>query len=487
MSKQQKTVRRSGRILKATLLLYAMSLFLSKLLGFSLIYAAPMAFPRDIIPTKPGRLNTVLLALIDEISHQQTTVIAIQRELVIRPALNPKDQGWGEDERALWIESRLRREGFSTISRLDLPDERVPSKVRPNLIIKYPETAVDPSTSTLWLIARLDTRPPDEIDGWEGSPYALRVDGDFLHGSGVEKNNMGITTCLLLLETLKQQNVNPPTRLGVIFPAADEDNKELGFRYILEQRPELFSPNDFFILLDYGNADGSAIDIADKSHLSFKISINGGSKYLYDSVNPALVGIELTRALDSLDKDFPQQNKLFLDPGNSFSLKRADETGNTVKYLPNQLSFNLDISLLPSSNIDAVEKYVRNKVEEIGRKQGVRISVEQKAAVASAPPSSATSHLVEQLQKAIELQLGVKASVVGANEPTLANFLRSKKLNAVAWSLYHRKDGIKTENISISAHLEQAQVLLRLLFLLFDPTEEQNLTKKKIGREQRLP
>lgn len=95
--------------------------------------AAPLSVPGSV-PSEPGQAE--LQTLLNDIGRQRLQVIEIQRELVRRPALNPEDGGEGEEAKARWIEGWLREKGLPHAVRIDSPDERVPSKVRPNLIIR---------------------------------------------------------------------------------------------------------------------------------------------------------------------------------------------------------------------------------------------------------------------------------------------------------------------------------------------------------------
>lgn len=431
------------------------------------VQAVPLSLP-DNLPDQPPLANQALTALLKDLAGQHEQVVAIQRELIKRPALNPEHQGEGEHEKAQWIESWLRGHGYHEVMRLDSPDERVPTKMRPNLVIQYPEMSQPHPGPTLWLIAQMDINPPGELMGWQGTPYAVRVDGDHLHGAGAEDNNQGITSCLLLLETLMRQKAAPPSRLGVIFTAGGNSNRDLGLDYVLSNHPELFSPDDdHFVLFEYGDRQGSIIDVAEKRYLWLKITVRGRPAFAahpQEAINPVPAAIDLMQALSGLNKVFPQTDELFLNPGNFFTLTRIEETNQAVNYIPGQMSFYMDIRLLPDCDPEEVLKAVGRQASLVEQQYRTPILVEQIGLGKPGPPLPVEAPLVRELQRAIRDLLGVKARPVGLDGTTLANYLRFKGFQAVAWSVHRPKKGVKTENAAVSAHLTQSRVLLGLLF-----------------------
>lgn len=430
------------------------------------ILAAPLVLP-DNLPAAPPHANKALTALLNDLAGQHEQVVTIQRELIKRPALNPEHQGEGEHEKAMWIESWLRGQGYTEVMRLDSPDERVSAKMRPNLVIQYPEISQPHPGRTLWLIAQMDINPPGELMGWQGTPYAVRVDGDHLHGAGAEDNNQGITSCLLLLETLKRQKATPPLRLGVLFAAGGNSNRDLGLDYVLTNHPEFFSPDDLFVLFEYGDRQGSLIDVAEKRYLWLKIIVRGRPGFAAhpdEAINPVPAAIDLMHSLSALNRDFPQSNSLFLKPENFFTLTRVEETNQAVNYIPGQMVFHMDIRLLPECDPDEVLKAVNRQASSVEQQYHTPIFVEEIGRGKPGPPLSIDAPLVRELQRTIKEVLGIEAKAIGLDGTTLANYLRFQGFQALAWSIHRPKKGVKTENSAVSAHLSQSQVLLNLLY-----------------------
>lgn len=425
-------------------------------------YAVPLSVPGSI----PAVPDAAFQAVLDDIGKQRDLVIEIQRELIARPALNPEHGGHGEDAKARWIESRLADTHDIQVRRLDFPDGRVPSGVRPNLVLRYPARPRS-HVRTVWLLAQLDSSPPEDYGAWQGSPYSLRVTGDTLHGNGVEENNQGVTISLLLLETLRKHGLTPPMDLGVVLTAGEQVGSDKGLNFVLARMPDLFSPGDLFLLFDYGDSRGGVIEVAEKQYYWLNISVIGKPGFAGhpgEAVNPVTAGAELITALAALASEFPLRDPLFKRPTNFFTPTRVESSNVSVNYIPERFSFSLDARLLPSCDEKEVEQAIRRHARAVEQKHGVRVELVELGKSPSAPATPADAPVVLALARAIRAQLGITPELVGRGGVTMATALRHRGLHAVCWSIHRRAPGVTTENASVSAHLEQARVLCYLLF-----------------------
>ena len=55
---------------------------------------------------------------------------------------------------------------------------------------------------------------------------------------------------LLLAEELRRQNLTPALGLGLVFMADEESGSDYGLAHVLEQAPELFRPDDLYVVPD---------------------------------------------------------------------------------------------------------------------------------------------------------------------------------------------------------------------------------------------
>ena len=86
----------------------------------------------------------------------------------------------------------------------------------------------------------MDVVPPGDLELWKTNPYQVVVDGDTLIGRGVEDNQHGLTSSLLVAHALQKLSVTPDLNLGLLFVADEETGNNLGIHYILEHHAEIF-------------------------------------------------------------------------------------------------------------------------------------------------------------------------------------------------------------------------------------------------------
>ena len=209
--------------------------------------------------------------LIESIGQQRDKVIEYQTRMTELPALGPENGGTGEMPKALYLEGLLRELGVTDILRIDAPDPRVPDGVRPNVIARIPGA----SPRRLWILGHMDVVPPGELSYWKTDPWKVVVDGDKIRGRGVEDNQQAIVCGLLIAQELKAQGITPDLSLGLIFVSDEETSSRYGIHYILKTHADLFGPDDFVVVPDYGVADGSSIEISEKGQLWMRVEVLG--------------------------------------------------------------------------------------------------------------------------------------------------------------------------------------------------------------------
>ena len=91
----------------------------------------------------------------------------------------------------------------------------------------------------------------------------------------VEDNQQAIVSSLLVAEALKKHSVTPALSLGLLFAADEETGSKYGLDYVLREHADLFKPGDLFLIPDFGEPDGSLIELAEKSMFWLKITVTG--------------------------------------------------------------------------------------------------------------------------------------------------------------------------------------------------------------------
>ena len=427
--------------------------------------AAPLYAPQGEVSLAVNRDLQTLLAYLE---RQRGEIIAMQRELVSRSAVNPEHGGKGEEDKLRWVEAKLEEYGITDIERLDYMDARVSGKVRGNLIARLPgEQAGAAPRRTLWLPMHLDVASPGPAGNWISDPFALRVEGDLMYGRGTEDNNQAIVSSLLLLEALNARKIVPPMDIGLIFSSGALANYDIGIKHILKMRPDIFAPDDLILLLDYGSESGDFIEVAEKSNAWYKFTITGKEGHAsapQDGVNAFEAGAELVHSLRALSKIFSEEDPLFVPPHSTFSATLTENYSSAINHIPEQFVFYLDARILPAYTFEEVGSALRELADDTERRERVDIRFEM---VEQTPPASVTppdAPVVSALAGAIEEQLGVKPRLGGIGGVTMASSIRAAGFYVAAWGMLKNWRNKANEHASIKNHIIQAKVLARLLY-----------------------
>lgn len=406
-------------------------------------------------------MSLSLQPLIGVLAGRADRVVALQQALTACRALGPENGGQGEEEKAAFITAQLQAAGVTDLRRLDAPDDRVACGHRPNLVARIPGR----SPRTLWLFAHTDVVPGGPAGEWLSDPWQVRRDGDLLYGRGVEDNQQGLVSMLLLAEALHATGLTPELTLGLVFMADEETGNTFGLAHILAAAPELFRQDDLFIVPDSGSPSGTDIEVAEKSIAQFKVhtrGLQGHASTPHKARNALTAAAAAITSLSELGRDFPQEDPLFDPPCSTFVPTRHDANGPGINIIPGEDVFYLDCRLLPGIDPDTVLAAARQRVAPIARHHGTDIDVElvhlQKAS-ASAPNCPAARALVAAVQEIY----GVEARPTGIGGGTVAALLRQAGLPAVVWSCIRNTCHQHNEHSSISATIRDAQVFAHVL------------------------
>lgn len=403
--------------------------------------------------------------LLSDIADQRALLVRIQRELVKRPGINPEDGGDGEENKVRWIEDWLAAEGLPPAERLDYPDDRVPSKVRPNLILRHPQPPRD--GPTLWVVAYLDNASAGDPDAWAGSPFSLRVDGDTMHGLGFQDNNDAIAAALLVFRSLHRHRSAAALNLGVLLVAGEKQGSKVGFEYLVRRRPALFGRTDQFLVLSYGLEAGDVMEVGEKGVLFLKLTVRGKQSHAalpHKGRNALAAGAELIAALSRLGDEFPERDPLFDPPHATFTPTRPEVVASSYNQVPGIFAFHLDMRLLPPHRPEEMLAAVDSLAERVREKYGVEVLVEQLQLLPPSPTTAADAPMVLAVGRAIREQLGREPVLTGIGGVTIAAGLRRMGYSPVVWRMAPFQEHSADESMSISANLAEAALIARLLF-----------------------
>lgn len=191
-------------------------------------------------------------------------MIELQTALCAHPAVGPENGGDGELVKANFLKDRLLQMGFKNFQHYDAPDNRVSSGIRPNFV-----TTIEGKNKNrfVWIITHMDIVPPGELRLWSSDPYKAYVKDGRIYGRGVEDNQQDLVASIFAAKALMDEGVVPENSIKLAFVSDEETSSSKGLFYMIDSTDRLFQDNDWIVVPDSGNAEGSLIEVAEKSML----------------------------------------------------------------------------------------------------------------------------------------------------------------------------------------------------------------------------
>lgn len=393
-------------------------------------------------------------------------VIELQRGLVAIPALSPTydppAEHCGEARKVAFLRSYLEGIGIRDLTEIAAPDPRVPGGVRPSLIARIKGKS---SERTVWVMAHTDVVPPGELAKWQSPPYELRVDGDLIFGRGVEDNHQGLVAGVMAARGLLEAGVVPELDLALLFVADEECGSKYGIQYVLDHGNP-FRKDDLIFVPDGGAADGSEIEVAEKSIMWIRFRVQGVQTHASTperGKNAMRAGAYLVVALDEeLHRLFDESDPVFSPPLSTFEPTKKDPNVPNVNTIPGEDVFYLDCRVLPVYKLADVEKEIRRVSDGVAARFGVAVDFEFAQREEAAPVTPIDAPVVDRVRKAVKEVYGVEAKPVGIGGGTVAAQLRRLGLPCVVWSKMDETMHGPNENARISNILGDAKVIARV-------------------------
>jgi succinyl-diaminopimelate desuccinylase len=398
--------------------------------------------------------------LFDWLDGHEEDMISLQTILNAVPALAPESGGDGEDLKAQALTAWLEARGLGPVENYAVPDTRVSSGFRPNPAVTVP--GKDRSRA-FWIMSHLDVVPPGDLSKWDTDPYVLTRKEGKIYGRGVEDNQQGLVSSVFAALALRENGLTPPRDLKLLFAADEEVGSAYGIEAVLRNRPDLFRPGDSFLVPDAGRPDGSMIEIAEKSILWLRFSVEG--KQVHGSMphlgnNAFIAGSDLVlRLAKGLPRAFPRRDPIFEPPCSTFCPTKKEANVPNINTIPGLDIFCLDCRILPSENVDDALAEMDRISREIEAEYKVKVSreiIQRK----SSRPTSGDCALVESLKKAVREVYGVTARVQGVGGGTVGAYLRNAGYDTVIWSALDETAHMPNEYCVIKNMINDAKVML---------------------------
>ncbi|MDQ7827295.1 MAG: M20 family metallo-hydrolase [Candidatus Eremiobacteraeota bacterium] len=397
--------------------------------------------------------------IFSRIDGYREDVITMQRELTAIPALAPSSGGEGEWKKALKVKEYMEKVGYDEHYELNAPDESIPErKTRPNhvYLVKGREGG-----KTIWIMSHLDIVPPGERKLWESDPYVTRIDGDTIYGRGVEDNQQGLVSSILVLKALKEEGIKPAHNVALLVISDEETGNTLGIQHILKVKPDIFGSGDLVFVPDSGSEEGTDMEVAEKSILWVKVTTKGKQSHAsrpHTGINAFKAASHLVVKCEGLYNDFAGKDPIFDPPGSTFEPTKKEANVPNVNSIPGEDVFYLDCRILPPVDLKAVKARIEGYAKEIEQAFGVTILVEYVQEQKAAPATSPDSPVVKALSAAIREVYGAEPKAIGIGGGTVAAYVRKAGLPAVVWARINETAHQPNEHCSIGNVLGDAKV-----------------------------
>jgi len=399
-----------------------------------------------------------LKRIMKRIDSYEDDMVRLQIELSAIPALAPESGGDGEYEKTMFLKKKLIDFGFGEIESIDAPDTRVSSGLRPNLIARLKGVS---DTGGVWIFTHVDIVPPGEISLWERNPFqGYRKDG-MVYGLGTEDNQQDLVASIFAARAFLDEGVAPGRNVNLAFLADEEVGSRFGMEYVVKNRSDLFSESDLLIAPDYGDEQGSVIEIAEKSMLWLRLKTSGRQCHASKPQlgrNAFRAASHLVVSLNDLYNIFDRSDPIYRPDISTFEPTKKEANVPNVNTIPGEDIFYLDCRVLPSYQLDQICGEIRKMADDIEKRFDVKIELSPVQNCQAPPPTPADAPVVIALQKAVREVYCVSPSVVGIGGGTVAAPMRKRGYPIAVWSRIGHTGHQPNEHCLVSNMIGNAKV-----------------------------
>jgi succinyl-diaminopimelate desuccinylase len=371
--------------------------------------------------------------LMKKIDSYRDDMIKTQIDLCALRAISPDSEGEGEYDKAQYVKKLV---SFADkIEEYDAKDERAKNGVRPNIIARI--YGKDRSKA-VWIMSHLDVVPEGDRSLWATDPFKAVVKDGKIYGRGVEDNQQAIVSSLFAAKAFKDLGIKPKYDLNLLFVSDEEVGSEYGIRFLLKEHGDLFRKQDIYLVPDSGSSKGDEIEIAEKTILWMKFTVEGKQSHASmpeKGINAHRAGADLIMTLDKmLHERYNAKNELFSPPVSTFEPTKKEANVPNVNTMAGTDVFYFDCRVLPEYDPEKVLEDVKKAVEIIGNKYKVKVRIDLLQKGERTPVTDPNSEGVILLKKAIKEIHGADAKTIGIGGGTVGAYLRAAGCNACVWA-----------------------------------------------------
>lgn len=398
----------------------------------------------------------------DFIDGQKNNIVELETLLTSIPAMAPESDGDGELKKCEALEKYLESVGFNNFERLDAPDSRVSSGIRPNLIVTIPGKN---DKERLWIMSHLDVVPPGDLAKWDSDPWTVIEKNGKLIGRGVEDNQQGLVSSVFAALAFIKLGIVPEHTIKLLFVADEEVGSQFGIIYLLKNH-NLFTKDDLILVPDGGDPCGKTIEIAEKTGVWIKVLTKGVQTHaaMPDTGKNAFVAAsDLVLRFYDLENFFNKKDDLFSPNYSSFQPTKKEANVPNINTIPGEDIFYVDCRVLPSYDINEVLSEMKNRAVAVEKKYGVTVKLEYEEPEVS-PATPCDAKIVKLLSSAVKKVSGTETKTIGIGGGTVAACLRSSGFNAVVWSSLDDTCHQPNEYAIISNIIKDAKIMAGLMY-----------------------
>ena len=403
--------------------------------------------------------------LLKKIDTYKQDVIDLQTNMIACPAVSPSQGGKGEGAKAAYLMSVLKKMKFDEIKTINVKDPQAEGGVRPNIIATY---YGQDRSKTLWVMAHMDVVPAGNLSDWKTDPFKAVIKGDKIYGRGAEDNHQGIVCGILAVKAFMDCGIRPPCNYSILLNADEEIGSEFGILEILKKYPKTFGKNDVFIVPDGGVADGTMVEVAEKTVMWFEFTVHGKTTHgstPKTGINAHHASAHLiVNLIDQLHKKFNKKNALFApESASTFAATKHEANVPNVNTIPGVDVFCMDCRILPCYSRKEVLAEVMKIVKKIEKQCKVKILVKVLHQEAS-KPTDKNEPLVKLMLKAVHQVYKNSPKVVGVGGGTVAAALRNQGYPAVVYAKLDETMHQPNEYVSIKNTLGDSKIFALIAY-----------------------
>jgi succinyl-diaminopimelate desuccinylase len=357
-----------------------------------------------------------------KLMEMENGMVDTLKTLIMLPAVHPDSGGEGEMKKADYLNKLIETFGFDSIERYDIEG-------RPNIVARINGK----DNKNVWVVTHMDVVPAGDMKLWNTNPFEAVVKDGKIYGRGAEDNGQELVASLYAAKAVIDENIEPENNICLAFVSDEETGSRYGISPLLKQK--LFKKEDYIIVPDGGNKEGTLIEVAEKTVLWLKIKTTGKQCHASmpeKGINAFRAATMLGYKLGELYSKFNTKDPLFSPPVSTFEPTKKESNVPNVNTIPGSDVFYLDSRILPEYKTEEVLQFIKNIAKDVESETGAEIEIE----IVNREESTRTSPdapVVKKLKEAVEDVYHVKAYPGGIGGGTCAALFRKQGFDAVVW------------------------------------------------------